>query len=246
MNPKWLNGISYTRLVRLNLLRSDGEVAVAVDTTAMNLTAYPMNPDKSQTGYLKTAYDLLVGKYPENMHELILVTDKYNKVEKAVLEELGLEASGKSISFQNIVGLELKVIPNDVYYKQEGELFVLNDDLKNPQKLYDNENAITLNIVGIVRPSRKTEIPALLPGISYSDDLNQYFIRDSEESAIVQAQKKVDYNVLTGEPFTATGHTIATGTGATETAPGIHGRPLGIRSGGGALWKPDWLLSSVQ
>ncbi|NLC45486.1 MAG: ABC transporter permease, partial [Clostridiales bacterium] len=208
-----------------------------IDTVAMNLAAYPLNPDKSRPGYLETAYDIIAGKYPENMHDLILVTDKYNKVEKAVLEQLGLEADRKSISFKDILGQELKVIPNDLYYKQEGELFVLNGDPKNPQELYESEEAISLKIVGIVRPARKTEIPALLAGVSYSDDLNQYFIKNAEESAVVQAQKKVDYNVLTGEPFAASGQTIPAGTGTTgitgTTQGGIHGGPLGIGSNGG-------------
>ncbi|MDD4679880.1 MAG: ABC transporter ATP-binding protein/permease [Clostridia bacterium] len=231
MNSEWHNGISYTRLIRLNLLRSDGKVAASVDTNAINLTAYPRNPDKNRPGYLETAYDLLAGKYPVDTHELVLVADKYNKVDKAVLDELGLESNVKSISFQDILGLELKVIPNDIFYKQTAELFVLNDDPKNPQKLYENEKAITLSIAGIVRPARKTEIPALLPGIGYSDDLNQYFIKDAEESAIVQAQKKADYNVLTGEPFTASNNTMPAGAGITGAAPGIHRGGLGIGNG---------------
>jgi putative ABC transport system permease protein len=234
INPEWLNGISYTRLTKLNLLRSDGKTAAVVDTTAINLTSYPMNPDKNRPGYLETAYDLLSGKYPETMYELILVTDKCNKVDKAVLEELGLDTDRESIHFQDILGRELKVIPNDVYYKQVDELFVLNDDPKNPQKLYDNEKSIALRIVGIVRPARKTEIPALLPGISYSDDLNKHLIKDAEESAIVKAQKKADYSVLTGEPFTSSGSTIPAGTGTTGSpggTPGIHGGPLGIGNG---------------
>ena len=82
INPEWINGITYTRLVRLNLLRSDGKTSTAVDTAAVNLSAYPKNPQDNYANYLETAYDLLAGSYPGDMHDLILVTDKYNRVNK--------------------------------------------------------------------------------------------------------------------------------------------------------------------
>ena len=235
MNPEWLNGIAYTRLVNLNLLRSDGETAVTVDTTAVNLSAYPVNTDRNRSGYLETAYDLLAGSYPQSMHDLILVTDKYNKVDKAALEALGLKGNVKSIRFQDILGLKLKAVPNDVYYKQIEERFAPTGDPKNLQDLYDSEKAITLRIVGIVRPTRKTDIPVLQPGITYSDDLCQHFIKDAEKSAIVQAQKKADYNVLTGEPFPA-----STGTTQVGASPlGIGGRrPGGVHSISSQMHQP--------
>ncbi|HHU77504.1 MAG: ATP-binding cassette domain-containing protein [Caldicoprobacterales bacterium] len=201
MNPEWLNGIAYTRLVNLNLLRSDGSTATSVDAAALNLSAYPVNPDRNRPGYLETAYDLLAGRYPESMHDLVLVTDKYNRVDISILEELGLPSDVKSLCFQDILNRELKAVPNDVFYKQEGELFVLNGDPKNLQKLYDNEEALPLRITGIVRPARKTDIPVLLPGIAFSDDLSRHFMALAGKSAIVKAQTDADYNVLTGEPF---------------------------------------------
>lgn len=219
MNPEWLNGISYTRLVRLNLLRSDGEVASAVDSTAANLSAYPQNPHTNQLGYLETAYDLLAGTYPRDMHDLILVTDKYNKVNKVVLEELGLHSDAKSIGFEDVLGLELKAIPNDEYYKQEGDLFVLNGDPKNLQQLYNNEKAISLKIAGIVRPSQNTEIPVIQPGIAFSDDLSLHFMKDARHSTVVKAQQEADYNVLTGELLRASDSATPVGT------------PLGIGGG---------------
>lgn len=218
INPEWIYGISYTRLVSLNLLRSDGRTAAAIDSSAINLTAYPENPDKNLPNYLETAYDLLAGEYPSGGQDLVLVVDKYNKVNKAILEELGFNADLKSISFDDILGLELKAVPNDVYYKKKDTLFVLNGDPKNLQDLYDNEKSVPLKITGIVRPSKDTDIPAIHPGIAFSDELCRRFMKDAEKSAIVKAQRKADYNVLTGEPF------------RTSDAPGAAGIPLGIGS----------------
>ncbi|HHY81723.1 MAG TPA: ABC transporter ATP-binding protein/permease [Clostridiales bacterium] len=230
MNPEWLNGISYTRLVSLNLLRSDGKTAAQVNTAAVNLSAYPENPDKNRPGYLESAYDLLAGKYPEDMYDLVLVTDKYNKVDKAVLEELGLNSNARSIPFDDILGLKLKAIPNDIYYKRQGELFILNSDPKNPQKLYDSKEAIELKITGIVRPSRKTDIPVLKPGIAFSDELCRHFMKDAENSEIVKAQREADYNVLTGEPFRSS--SIATPTGHHLGMGDPLGTPMGTSASG--------------
>ena len=59
-------------------------------------TAYPENPDKNLPNYLETAYDLLAGEYPSGGQDLVLVVDKYNKVNKAILEELGFNADLKA------------------------------------------------------------------------------------------------------------------------------------------------------
>ena len=247
INPDWINGITYTRLVRLNLLRSDGKIATAIDTTVANLSAYPKNPNDDKPAYLETAYDLLTGTYPQDMHDLILVTDKYNRVDKAVLEELGLNSDKKSINFKDILGLELRVIPNDVYYKQEGDLFVLNGDPKNLQELYDSEKAITLKISGIVRPSKETEIPVIQPGIAFSDDLCLRFMEDARNSDIVKAQEKSEYNVLTGEAFRTTDTSTSTGT-PLGIGPPTQGSPMGSPMGTASqpiAIKKDTLLSTL-
>jgi putative ABC transport system permease protein len=244
MNPEWLNGISYTRLVRLNLLRSDGNTASTVDTASLNLTAYPQNPQTDQPCYLEIAYDLLAGTYPRDLHDLILVTDKYNKVNKMVLEELGLRSDTKSITFEDILGLELRAIPNDVYYRQEGDLFVLNGDPKNLQQLYDDKKAISLKITGIVRPSQNTDIPVIQPGIAFSDDLSLHFMKDARHSAVVKAQQEADYNVLTGEPFRTSDSTTPVGGPIGIGGGGPFGSPMGAAPSPVAA-KKDTLLSAL-
>jgi putative ABC transport system permease protein len=52
------------------------------------------------------------------------------------------------------------------------------------------KKAISLKITGIVRPSQKTEIPVIQPGIAFSDDLSLHFMEDARHSAVVKAQQK--------------------------------------------------------
>jgi ABC-type lipoprotein export system ATPase subunit len=225
MNPNWLSGIAYTRMVNMNLLKSDGKTASAVNTASVNFTAYPVNPDKNKPGYLEVSYDLLAGRYPSDVHDLILVTNKYNKANKSILEGIGLKSEVKSIRFDDILGRELRAIPNDEYYKQSGSFFVVNGDPKNLMDLYSSKEAIQLKIVGIVRPAKKTDIPVIQPGIAYSDELSKEFIENARRSAIVKAQQKADYNVLTGEAFNSSG------SGSPAGAAMGFGRPFGTHMG---------------
>ena len=47
MNPEWLNGIAYARLVNLNLIRFNGAEPAILRSEAVNLSTYPVNPDKT-------------------------------------------------------------------------------------------------------------------------------------------------------------------------------------------------------
>ncbi|KNF09002.1 ABC transporter ATP-binding/permease protein [Gottschalkia purinilytica] len=201
IDPSILSGISYTRLVNMNMLRKDGDKVSVVNPSSLNFAAYPTNLDENKKSYLETNYDLLAGKYPRDMKELVLIADSYNKIDSSVLKELGLNSDTKSISFDDIIGRELKVVLNDDFYVQNGSHFVTNVAPDALKKLYDNENTITLKIAGIIRANKDTKIETLSAGVAYSDELSKFFIENAKNSSIVKAQMSADYNVLTGESF---------------------------------------------
>ncbi|GAA0087080.1 ABC transporter ATP-binding protein/permease [Clostridium sp. CTA-7] len=196
-----LSGVSYTRLVNMNLLKSDGNVAAPVSVSDLNLSSYPINLDKNTPGYLETSYDLLAGKYPEGMSDLVLVVDEYNKIDTAILDALGINSDKEEISFDDIIGHELKAILNDDYYKKLGNYFTLSGNPKDMSELYNSDRAIPLKITGILRLKKDVTIPVLSLGIAYSDELSKYFIEDAKNSEVAKAQEVSDYNVFTGESF---------------------------------------------
>lgn len=199
----WLiSGISYTRIVNMNMLKSNGEIASSVNTSLINFSPYPEKLENDAIGYLEGNYDLLAGSYPHEMTDLVLIIDGYNRIDKAILDELGIEINTEGISFDDIVGHETKIILNDEYYKQLGDFFTINGNPTNLIDLYDNKDALTLNISGILRANEDVKLEILTPGVAYSDRLAQYFIEDAMESEIVKAQKTVEFNILTGELFT--------------------------------------------
>ena len=202
MDSSLISGISYTRIVNMNMLKSDGEVASNVNTSLINFSPYPENLENNSLGYFEANYDLLGGSYPEEMTDLVLIVDGYNRIDKAIIEELGIGSDADGINFDDIIGYETKIILNDEYYRQVGDFFTINGNPTNLIDLYNNENAITLNISGILRANEEVKLEILSPGVAYSDRLAQHFIEDAEESEIVKAQEEVEFNILTGELFT--------------------------------------------
>ncbi len=216
ISPEICSRIGYLRMVGMNLLRRTDEGTVSVNiatgfrgnsqsqphnitsTSGLGMTTYPENINDSGKSYLEENYDLLAGVYPLDETDLVLVVDRKNRVDINALKSLGFETDNvKSIDFDEIIGTEFKLIPNDEYYTKTnlGNFLPRNDY----DTMYNSKNAITLRISGIVRLKEDVEIDLLGNGIVYSDKLLQRIINMEKDSEIVKAQKESDYNVLTME-----------------------------------------------
>lgn len=209
--------IGYVRMVGMNLIRRTEEKTIPVklesafamgssqaqqgnitSTSGLGLPTYPETLNESNMSYLEENYDLLAGTYPLDETDLVLVIDKKNRVNINVLENLGFDVKNvDSINFDEIVGTEIKLIPNDDYYtKTNFGNFIPRNDYDT---MYNSEDAITLRISGIIRLKKGVEIDLLGNGIVYSDKLLQRIIDTEEYSEIVKAQKDSNVNVITME-----------------------------------------------
>lgn len=200
IDPDICKSMSYTRLVNLNLLReTDGEY-FPVTASMMNFGSYPFSFEENKNSFMEEHYDVLVGKLPENEMELFLLTDTKNRVNSAILKELGFDVDSlEEISFDDIIGKELKVVLNDDYYiKTEYGAYTFNTDYNS---MYNSENSITLKVAGIVRPKEDSPTAMMSDGgaLAYSDELAQRVIDSSTDSEIVKAQEASDVNVLSME-----------------------------------------------
>lgn len=196
-----LSGLSYTRLVNMNLLKMVDGVATTINAQDLNLSSYPISTGENEQEYLVKNYDLLYGSYPKTMNDLILIVDEYNKVDTKVLDALGIDSSVEEIDFKDIVGYEIKAVQNDDYYKKVGNYFTLAASPSDMSSLYNNKNSISLKISGILRLKEDVSIPVLQSGLAYSDELSKNFIENAKNSEVVKAQLEADYNVFTGESF---------------------------------------------
>lgn len=103
IDPTLVSGLSYTRMLNINLLRQQGDKASIVKTNPMSFISYPKSLDKKRSGYLEQNYNLLSGSYPTAMNDIVLIVDNKNGVEDTILETFGLDHEADSIAFDKII-----------------------------------------------------------------------------------------------------------------------------------------------
>lgn len=210
IDPSICQSIGYTRIVNMNLIRKVDDRVVPVSISSgmtsggsgnmggMGLSSYPTTLGENNESYLEKNYDLLAGTYPTDEKGMVLVVDSKNRIDVSVMEHLGFDTSDmESIAYEDLVGLEFKLISNDVFYiKSPYGNFVPN---MNYASMYDSQDNITLTLQGIVRQKKDVSLAVLGSGIAYSDDLTKLVIEMSKDSEIVHAQEQSNRNVITLE-----------------------------------------------
>lgn len=200
MDSSLCKGVTYSRLVNINMIRKDGENYIPVTSANMNWSSYPVSLNENKHSLMNEHYDVLTGTMPETPNDLMLVVDTKNRINKAVMKELGFDADNlEEIDFNEIIGKELKVVMNDDYYvKTEYGTYSYNTDLA---AMYNAENTLTLRISCIVRPKEDSPTSMMSEGggVAYNDELAQLVIDNSKNSEIVKAQEQSDVNVLSME-----------------------------------------------
>lgn len=197
MDPNNIAGISYTRATNLNIISKGNNGYQAIDTMRNDFFVVPKTLGDNKS-IIEENYDLLAGKLPTSKEELLLFVDSQNRVTGELLELLGFDRTKENISFEELLQKEFKLILNDQYYQKLGEYFILNQDLDS---LYNDDNAITLKISGIVRGKEDRKITTNYSGIAYTEELINFVVNENKNSEIVKTQMEKDYNVLTGQKF---------------------------------------------
>lgn len=210
IDPSICQSIGYTRIVNMNLIRKVDDRVIPVSISSgmssggsgnmggMGLSSYPTTLGENNESYLEKNYDLLAGTYPTDEKGMMMVVDSKNRIDVSVMERLGFDTSNmESIAFEDLVGLEFQLVPNDLYYmKSPYGNFIPN---MNYTSMYDFQDNITLTLQGIVRQKEDVSLAVLGSGIAYSDDLAKLVIEMSKDSEIVKAQEQSNRNVITLE-----------------------------------------------
>jgi putative ABC transport system permease protein len=172
------------------------------------------NPD-----LLAQQYDVIAGHWPRDKTEMVFVVSGRNYVEDMALFTLGLkdqstlsaflkneaiEKSGKDeYSYDDILGLRFRCILDSDYYSYDpdrNEWRVIEEDSEQFKAVL--ENGLELKIAGIVRPKPEAAATAISGTIGYTKDLTEYIINETNNSAIVRAQRAdIETDVFTGKPF---------------------------------------------
>lgn len=205
INYNYLDGITYTYIKGMNLLINNNGDIKPVNSANLNMQSLSKDINNDYS-FLKNNYDILKGELPKEKTDVLLSLNSQNKVDKKLLEAFNIDSSKKEISFDDLIGKELKLVMNDDYYKDYGMVYSINKDF---EAMVNSENTITLKITGIVRSKTDNRVNQMMEmtnangvgGILYTNELMEEYIEKNVNSKIVNAQKEKDYNILTGEKF---------------------------------------------
>ncbi|MCM3039639.1 ATP-binding cassette domain-containing protein [Paenibacillus motobuensis] len=209
--PNAINNISYRHGVNINLLAKGQDTAVKFETTpapggmgmmmGSNSTYLQELPEDND--FILSQYDLIGegSRMPTGKNEVVLVVDKYNRIDKAFFEKLGITEDAENYKLTDFIGKTiLKVISNDDYYTRNGDLFTAAAPT-DYEKLYDSDTGTKLTITGILRSKEDVSSSYLSPGIAYTTALTADVVEDAQKSEIATVQKDSDKDVMLGTPL---------------------------------------------
>ena len=230
----YINAIQYSYDLNLNIYADNSEDIVKVNPSQVLSKIGMENMENmmfAETNVwqelldneelLKSQYDVLSGKWPEEYNEVVLIVDENNEISDYTLYSLGLlnqdeleekykkiengedieETLEKSYSYEELLKTKFKLLLNTDYYEKNNDIWI--DKSENDEFIKDKlETAEEIKIVGIVRPSENSVTTAMSGSIGYTKNLKEYVINKVNESDIVKDQKEnKDINIFTGTEF---------------------------------------------
>lgn len=172
---------------------------------------------------LETQYDVVAGTWPQKYNEVVVVTDKDNQISDMTLYVLGLkdqkdyeaikakvtdgEAVNKedydsvSFTYDEILQQKFKLVLNTDYFEKSEDIWVDRSIDEN----YMNqilEEALDLNVVGIIRPAENAKAEPINGTIGYNSELVDHIITNINDSEIVKDQKdRKDTDIFNNKEF---------------------------------------------
>jgi putative ABC transport system permease protein len=154
--------------------------------------------------FFDVQFDIIDGHMTTGKNEAILIIDQYNKVNRNTLIMLGLINlldTETEINFSEVLGKTYKVAINNQIYVKTGDTFENNSSKIN--QLNFNE-MIDLEIVGIARMNRETDMGVMGSGIAYTKELTDWLLEQNSQSEIVEfMNENPTINPFTGQFYTA-------------------------------------------
>ena len=168
----------------------------------------PGENGESVNPMIKSQYDVLYGKWPENYDEVVLVVDKNNEVSDLVLYALGLKSNStlaedmqafmdqenlasevESWSYEDICSRSFRYIyPADQYkWDEDKEEYVdLAEEDLGLRTLFNN--GLEIKIVGIIRQNDDAMSGMMTGSIGYTHQLVEYVVEQAAEKDLVKQQ----------------------------------------------------------
>ena len=171
-------------------------------------------------------YDLVHGNWPTSANEVVLILDSNNEIADSAFYALGMmtneevekmfsavlngeavETPDRSISFDDVLKVSFKLVPQSSFYTKgaNGVWYYVGDNPETSNVIIGG--GYDLKIVGIIRPNPDATATSLTGVFAYTSALTEYVINATNNSPIVKEQrdpKNENYDVVTGLPFVLT------------------------------------------
>ena len=244
-----VSGIQYEYNSSLYLYRTDGDTPVQVNPsttmeatgmtdmlntgasmagiqeTMMDTTMRRMNvfePMLDNPDLLASQYDVLVGRMPEKMDEMVIILNSRNELSDYTLYTLGLkdqselrdtfvrlmkgetiESAEMEFTYDELMNLSFRMLlPTDRYVKSGTFWKDRGDDPEYMKEILSN--AMEIKIVGILRPAQGAVATSMGGGVGYRRELTDYLLKQIAASEIVKEQTaNPEIDVFTGQPFSS-------------------------------------------
>ena len=238
---KYSNAVKYGYDLDLNIYKADTENGIVQVNPSTTMDSLGMSTSSSSgvsimststdiwsemidnDELLKSQYDVIAGKYPEQYNEVMLIVNENNEISDYTLYSLGIkdqseltekmhkimagevldDLEDESYSCDDFLGLKYKVILNTDYYEKKDNMWInkKNDTAYMTNKL---DNALEVQIVGILRAKPESTATSMgdMGVIGYKKELTEYVINAINDSEIAKEQlANKDINVFTGKAF---------------------------------------------
>ena len=207
-----------------DMLEMTAANAGSFSQTMMTESARRMNvfqPLLNNEELLRHQYDVLAGRFPEAMDEMVIIVNSRNELTDYTLYTLGLkdqselagqfeqmqagnaiESEAMEFTYDELLNLRFRMPLNTAFYEKRGNHWI--DLRENDENFLRNllDSAMEIKVVGILRPAEGTVATSVSSGVGYRFELMEYAVTHINESPIVREQREhPDIDVFTGQPF---------------------------------------------
>lgn len=173
----------------------DGSISRVTISTDMMGNTSNFQPLLNNFEYVKSQYDYW-GTYPERAGEIAVVVGKDNSINLSTLTSCGLKAPDDldNADFNDLIGQKLKIVLNNGWFTYDEDNGVYRSfDEKSAQsewrRVFDDEdNTLTLEVVGVMRIKESSALALYSSGIVYSPSLDKALLEDGKNSEVGKAQ----------------------------------------------------------
>ena len=186
INKSYYSTVKYNYLIKLNLI---GYTNNYFEISNEYFKSMPSN-----NSIISDNYEIIDGRFPSKYNELLLEINSDNMFSSEIARILNVKEND---GIESIIGKEIKLVFNNEMYYKTDDKYNIHDINK---ELYDNENNLSLKIVGIIKV-KKDKIEEVNPGnnIYNMNSLIDHVVSKNKTSEIVKSQKNSNYNLLTKE-----------------------------------------------